>query len=206
MSDLQTTQRMQQELLVGVVNEVRPFVARGKVATYIPALAKVPLNKLAIASADCSGPEASAGDDGELFSIQSISKVFSLTLALQQGLGPALWKRVGREPSGDPFNSISLLELENGVPRNPFINAGAIVVADTLLSAMRNPLENLLRFISELVGEQISIDSQVAASEESTGFKNKALANFIGSFGNLENRVEDVLDIYFNSDERQTAS
>ncbi len=189
------------------MEQVRPLTAHGAVATYIPALAAVSSRHLGLAvwaaghdgGAATAGPGEviGAGDADTAFSIQSISKVFTLALALRHGGVDRLWARVGREPSGDPFNSIALLEREQGVPRNPFINAGAIVVAD-LLSALRpDPVGDLVAFVSELTGEAVAVDPVVAASEAATGFRNRALANMIRSFGNLDNDVEAVLDVYF---------
>src|ERR1044072_144302 len=109
------------ELLAEVLAAAAPHRAEGKVATYIPALAKVDPAKLGIAFADKDGRVWCARDCGEAFSIQSISKVFMLALALER-FGPKLWDRVGREPSGSAFNSIVPPESERGKPRNPLIN------------------------------------------------------------------------------------
>ena len=119
-------------ILAEIQAQVRPYVGQGAVADYIPELAKAPLDRWGLAVATLDGRVYTAGEAEEAFSIQSISKLFSLTLALQL-VGPTLWERVGREPSGDPFNSLVQLEHEAGVPRNPFINAGALVVTDAAL-------------------------------------------------------------------------
>jgi glutaminase len=141
-----------------------------------------------------------AGDADVPFSIQSICKVFLLTLALEK-VGQELWARVGREPSGDPFNSIVQLEHEHGVPRNPLINAGAIVVADVVLDG-RAPAEavaDVLALCRRLAGDEtVAVDAAVAASEAQTGFRNRALANFMRAEGNLRSPVEDVLEVYFS--------
>ena len=138
------------------------------------------------------------GDAFEKFSIQSISKVISLAKAFQL-VGTNLLKRVDVEPSGNPFNHLSLLELENGIPRNPFINSGSIVVADILLSNLKNPKEDFLNFVRELThDDSIEYNEKVAESERITGFNNYAAANLLKSFGNLHNEVEDVLDFYFH--------
>jgi glutaminase len=140
------------------------------------------------------------GDAGEPFSIQSVSKVFTLTLALGR-VGEGLWKRVGREPSGTPFNSIVQLEHEHGIPRNPFINAGAIVVADTLLSGHepRETLGEILSFMRHISGDDtVVIDRDVARSEQQTGFRNAALANYMFAFSNILNPVEKTLGVYFH--------
>jgi glutaminase len=142
------------------------------------------------------GQEAAAGDADVPFSIQSVSKVFTLTLGMQR-LGDTLWDRIGREPSGNPFNSLVQLETERGVPRNPFINAGAIAVADRL-TAWPDTKGTLLRLLRSLSGTDVVYDAEVAASEAATGFTNLALANFMKSFGKLDHAVADVLDFYFH--------
>ncbi len=186
-----------QPLLDDIVATLRPRLGtEGKVASYIPALARVPAGQLGIALRTSDGEEAMAGDAAVPFSIQSVSKLFSLTLAMRE-LGDELWARIHREPSGSPFNSLVQLESEHGVPRNPFINAGAIAVADRLCSLGR-PNERLLELLSSLCGEPIGYDEEVAASEAATGFRNIALANFMKSFGKLDNDVAAVLDLYFH--------
>ena len=138
---------------------------------------------------DAEGNVAAGGDSDTPFSIQSISKVFTLTLALGK-IGDRLWQRVGREPSGSPFNSIVQLEFERGMPRNPFINAGAIAVTDAILSGHqpREALGEILRFMRFLADDpSIIFDEAVAASEQRTGYRNVALANYMKSFGVLEN-------------------
>lgn len=186
-----------QTLLDEIAAELRPRAgAEGAVATYIPALARVPAARFGIALRTGDGEVAAAGDSAQPFSIQSVSKVFTLTLAMRH-VGDALWQRIGREPSGDPFNSLVQLEHEQGVPRNPFINAGAIAVADRLLSHGQGKAE-LLALMSSLCGEPVDFDDEVAASEAATGFRNVAVANFMKSFGKLDNPVADVLDLYFH--------
>ena len=186
-----------QSVLDEIDAEIRPELGReGRIADYIPALARVPANRFGIALRTCDGVEAAAGDSATPFSIQSVSKLFSLTLAMR-ALGEDLWQRIGREPSGNPFNSLVQLENEQGKPRNPFINAGAIAVADRLLSHGDAKAE-LLALLSGLCGEPIDFDVEVAASEATTGFRNVALANFMKSFGKLDNDVAAVLDVYFH--------
>ena len=186
-----------QPILDDIVATLRPEFGRaGTVASYIPALARVPATHFGIALRTCDGHEACAGDAAVPFSIQSISKLFTLTLAMQR-LGDELWERIGREPSGNPFNSLVQLESEQGKPRNPFINAGAIAVADRLLSHGDDKAEVLAR-LSDLAGEPVAFDDEVAASEAATGFRNVALANFMKSFGKIDNPVADVLDLYFH--------
>ena len=173
---------------------------RGKVADYIPELAHVDPEQFGIAVVDFDGHVAMAGDAENAFSIQSLSKVFTLTLALGM-VGDLLWRKVGREPSGNPFNSIVQLEREQGVPRNPFINAGALAVTDVILSGHqpREALAEILRFMQFLAADDsICIDSAVAASEKRTGFRNIALANYMKSFGVIENPVDFTLGVYFH--------
>lgn len=175
--------------------------ARGDVANYIPQLACVDPNQFGLAIVTEDDRLYAAGDSDVPFSIQSISKVFALTLALQQE-GAELWTRVGREPSGDPFNSIVQLEHEHGVPRNPFINAGAIVVADILLSGTDNDAKDnrVLEFLRLICADHdIRIDPAMAASEAQHGYRNFALANFMRAYGNLLNEPAKALDIYFNN-------
>jgi glutaminase len=153
-----------------------------------------------IAVVDADGRIAAGGDSETPFSIQSISKVFTFTLALGK-IGDRLWTRVGREPSGSPFNSIVQLERERGIPRNPFINAGAIAVTDLILSGHRprEALGEVLRFMQFLADDTtIAIDEAVAASEQRTGFRNIALANYMKSFGVLDNPVDLTLGVYFH--------
>lgn len=170
----------------------------GKVASYIPELSEINPNKLGISLTTINGENFSIGDSEERFSIQSISKVLSLTLAISL-LGEKIWERVGVEPSGTAFNSLVQLEYEKGIPRNPFINAGAIVIADILVSHLKNPKEDFLSFIRVSSGiPTINFDESVAISEKNSGFRNAALANFLKSFGNLQNDVDEVLDFYFH--------
>ena len=170
---------------------------KGKVADYIPALAEASPDTFGMAVVTLDGDIHTVGEAHAPFSIQSISKVHTLTLALDMA-GDDLWKRVGREPSGDPFNSLIQLEHENGIPRNPFINAGAIVVADVILSHYDEPEAALLAFIRERSGNpDIGRDEEIWTSERKSGYRNVALANFIRSFGNIENDVQAVLDFYY---------
>ncbi len=173
---------------------------RGKVASYIPELARIDPAKFGMAIALPDGEVLTTGDAEEAFSIQSISKVFTLAIALGR-LGDHLWTRVGREPSGQAFNSILQLEVEKGIPRNPFVNAGAIVVTDAILSGHqpREVLGELLRFIRTAAeDDDITINNAVAASEAATGFRNLALASFMKSYGNLHHAPELTLGTYFH--------
>jgi glutaminase len=183
-----------------IADDMRRRTDRGEVATYIPELARVDPKAFGLVVVDAEGNVALGGDADTPFSIQSISKVFTLTLALGK-VGDNLWQRVGREPSGSPFNSIVQLEFERGKPRNPFINAGAIAVTDVILSGHRprEALGEILRFVRFLADDpSIGIDEAVAASEQRTGYRNSALANYMKSFGVLENPVEMTLGVYFH--------
>ena len=186
-----------QNVIDNIYQQVKCQVHNGNVARYIPELAKIDPDKLGIALKTIDGVLYVAGDANESFSIQSISKVFATSLVFSV-IGDDLWRRVGNEPSGSSFNSLVQLEYENGIPRNPLINAGAIVVADMMIDILANPEKDFLSFIRRLAGDQnIQFDEKVKNSEKDTGFRNVALANFMKSFGNIHNHVDDVLDIYF---------
>ena len=187
-----------------IVNEIAALMQaetdRGNVADYIPQLAAVDPNQFGISVALPSGEVFSAGDAKTLFSIQSISKVFSLTLALGK-MGDAIWANVGREPSGDPFNSIIQLEHEHGIPRNPFINAGAIAVVDAIMMGHepKESLAEILRFVRFIANDEtIAIDEKVALSELATGHRNSSLAHFMASFGRMRHSIEKVLGVYYH--------
>lgn len=174
--------------------------ARGKVANYIPELGKVDPARFGLAVATIDGVVTTAGDAELPFSIQSISKVFTLALALGR-IGDAVWARVGREPSGTAFNSIVQLEREEGIPRNPFINAGAIVISDILLAGHqpRETIGGILTFVRMVADDEtIVVDADVAASERATGHRNFALAHYLKAFGNLEHAPELSLGVYFH--------
>jgi glutaminase len=186
------------EVLEEILADAPRFAGHGKVASYIPALARVPADKFGIAVETVAGETFKAGDADEAFSIQSISKVFSLMLAMRIA-DADLWRRVRREPSGNPFNSLVQLEYERGIPRNPFINAGALVVIDALVSVLKEAKLCFVDIARMLSGNAvIDFDLEVARSEEAHGFINKALANFLKGFGNIDNEVDVVLDAYFH--------
>lgn len=199
-----------QPILDGIADKIGPHLSEGRVADYIPALARVEREQFGMAVITCKGETAQTGAADTVFSIQSISKVFTLTMALGK-IGNDLWERVGREPSGSAFNSIIQLEREHGIPRNPLINAGAIVVTDVILSNRADPggrgsgeagidaIREILDFMrSTAHDETIAIDREVAESEAAHGFRNASLANFMKSFGNMENSVERALRVYFH--------
>ena len=193
-----------QQALKAIQAAVTPRIGSGIVADYIPALASVDPKKFGLAVALNGGDTHCLGDADESFSMQSISKVFTLALTLKQ-VGDALWKHVGREPSGSPFNSIVQLEAERGIPRNPLINAGAIVTTDKLVSAYGGgavgadqAIADLLQLFQRLAhDDSIFIDQKVAKSESDAGSRNRALAHFMTSFGNMTNPVKATLSAYF---------
>jgi glutaminase len=187
------------QLLADVLAAVEPHRGSGRVADYIPALAQVDPGKLGIAVADASGRVHGAGDCDEPFSVQSISKVFTLALALER-VGAGLWEKVGREPSGSAFNSIVQLESERGKPRNPLINPGAMVVTDQLIGGRGadSAIAELCAFLkAQARDESVAVDEAVARSEAATGARNRSLAWFMKSFGVLDNEVDTVLSAYF---------
>ncbi|MDO6413541.1 glutaminase [Sphingomonas sp. BIUV-7] len=188
------------EIVRDIAEEMASRTDRGRVADYIAPLAEVDPMRFGLAVIEADGTCHLAGDAEAPFSIQSVSKVFALTLALGK-VGDALWHRVGREPSGSAFNSIVQLETESGIPRNPFINAGAIVVSDIVLAGHqpREAVGEILRFARALAGEDaIFVDERVARAEQETGFRNAALANYMRAFGNLKHPVEQTLGVYFH--------
>lgn len=188
-----------QVLLESVLSDVRAYRGQGMVASYIPALARADPRKFGIALALEDGSLFAAGDADEPFSIQSISYVFALPLALHH-VKSALWNHVGREPAGLPIHSIVQLHLEKGRPRNPLTSAGAIVVCDQLIGR-RDPdaaADEFLTFLQERCGDKgVKIDDQLAMSESQAGAFNRSLAYFIDAAGNLNNPVEDVLSLYY---------
>lgn len=185
-----------QPILDRIHAALKPVIGQGTVATYIPELASVSPDHFGMAVVSLDGTVASVGDASVPFSIQSISKLFALTLAFQRE-GDSLWARVGREPSGNPFNSLVQLERESGIPRNPFINAGALVVTDVLVSRNTNAEIATANFLGRLCGRSdVTYDPRVAQSERQTSSRNAAMAHFMKSFGNLNNKVGDVLDAY----------
>jgi glutaminase len=186
------------EVLNRIHKETLGAQNRGEVASYIPELGNIDINKFGIHVRTASNEAYSVGHAGEAFSIQSISKVFTLAQASRL-VGPAILDRVDVEPSGNPFNFLSLLELEKGIPRNPFINAGALVISDILVSELENPKKAFLEYVRELADdENIHYNEAVAISEKKTGFRNYAAANLLKSFGNFHNEIEEVLDFYFH--------
>ena len=186
-----------QKILEDIYQEILPFSQYGKQADYIPALAKVNPDQYGIALKTVEGGSYSYMQADTRFSIQSISKVFALAMALSLK-GEELWKIVGKEPSGTAFNSRVQLEVEKGKPRNPFINAGAIVIADFLMSELEDPEGDFLSFVRSLSGcETVSYNMEVALSEREKGYLNAAIANLLKHHGAISNEIEDVLMFYF---------
>lgn len=189
------------QLLREVTERARPAARQGRVASYIRPLADADPERFSLAAIEMDGTEHATDDADEPFSIQSISKIFALALAMQradaaQGVRGELWSRVGREPSGDPFNSLIQLERERGVPRNPMINAGALVVADVLLDHCDDARTEVRELVSELAGAEVGIDDEVLEAERRAGARNRAMANLMASFGNLTHDIEEVVDLY----------
>lgn len=186
------------QILQEIYQESKAIAKIGNVATSIPELAKIDADKFGIHITTINNEDFGIGDCNEKFSIQSISKALTVAFAFSF-LDEKVWERVGVEPSGSAFNSLVQLEFEKGIPRNPFINAGALVIADILVSNLQNPKEDFLKFIRKISGfETIHYNLNVAKSEKETGFRNAALCNFLKSFGNIKNDVETVLDFYFH--------
>ncbi len=185
-------------ILQDIYSELAQEKSNGEPASYIPELASVDPNKFGIHFYSLKGDHYGLGDNQEKFSCQSIIKVLSLCLAFKIE-GVKIWKRVGVEPSGTPFNSLVQLEHEQGVPRNPFINAGAIVICDILLSQFDNPKEEFIHFVRQLAqNPQIEYNAKVAASEKTHGYRNAALINLMKSFGNIKNSINEVLAFYYD--------
>jgi glutaminase len=183
-----------QKVFIAVKNEPDT----GELVTYIPQLATVNPDKFGVHISTVDQQPFGIGDFEEKFSIQSCAKVFALSLAYKL-LGESIWKRLGVEPAGTPFNSLVQLESDAGIPRNPFINSGAIVICDILISELNEPKADFLAFLSMLTDlPDLNFSQDIAASEKSVGFRNVALCHFIKSFGNIKNDPDEVLDFYFN--------
>jgi len=189
-----------QAILEEIYAEITPRFGEGKVADYIPALSEVDPNQFGFSLITKEGESFHVGDTQTDFSIQSISKLFTFTLALEL-FGKDLYQRIGVEPSGNPFNSLVQLEYEAGIPRNPFINAGAINVTDSLIKHHGDDykaFEVILNFIRDVADDQgISFDPIVSTSEMEHGYRNLALANLMKSFDNLDNDPLIAVQTYF---------
>lgn len=181
-----------------IYNELQPVGDKGNVADYIPELARVNPNQFGVHLTTITGEKYAYGDAEKRFSIQSIAKLFSFVLAYSR-VKSDIWERMDLEPAGTPFNSLVQLEYDRGIPRNPFINAGAIVVCDILMSELPSPKEDVLAFIHRLSDNpSIDFNPKVAQSERETGFRNYALVNLMKSFHNIQNDIDEVMDLYFH--------
>ncbi len=186
-----------QEIIDEVYFTVKNSEFKGQPASYIPELANVNPENFGIHLSTVDHCKYGVGNYLEKFSIQSIAKVLTLSLAYKIA-GENLWSRLGVEPSGTPFNSLSQLELDNGIPRNPFVNSGALVICDILISHLNNTKEDFLAFCRSISdNKQLNYSYKIANSEKSVGYRNVALCNFIKSFGNIVNNTEVVLDFYY---------
>lgn len=185
------------QILENIHKAILPYAKEGKQADYIPELAKVNPDQFGMCIHTIYGEIAAIEQADTRFSIQSISKVFALAMCLSIK-GDDLWKRVGKEPSGTAFNSLIQLEVEKGVPRNPFINSGAIVMADILLSHLENPEDDFLKFVRAVAGnDTIDYNRDVAISERENGYLNAAIVNLLKYHGTIENDIEEILHFYF---------
>ena len=185
-------------ILFKINNSLEKLKKQGEVASYIPELSKVDPNKFGVHITTVNNQHFNIGDSNEKFSIQSIAKVLSLTLAYKVS-GEKIWKRLGVEPSGTAFNSLIQLEYNNGIPRNPLINAGAIVICDILVSYFKDPKTEFLNFLREISGNPtLDFCARIAESEKQTGYKNVALINLMKSFNNIKNDIDVVMDFYYN--------
>lgn len=184
------------DLLSDIAEHVRPAFGKGKVADYIPELAKVNPRKFGMAVATLDGAEVAVRDADEPFSLQSVTKLFALELALNRG-GDEIWTRVGKEPSGTPFNHLAILEAERGAPRNPFVNAGALTVTDYLMARVPDVSTLVLEYIRTCAGGITGgLDERVAASEMATAYQNRAIANILRVHNNLTHAPDAVVDAY----------
>ncbi|MFM2345088.1 MAG: hypothetical protein RLZZ210_1701 [Pseudomonadota bacterium] len=189
-------QNLYQKIVEQIYDELKENLHHGKPANYIPELANVNQHQFGIAIATIDGNVYSAGQAQIPFSIQSISKVFALSLAFER-MGESLWTRVRKEPSGNAFNSLVQLEYEKGIPRNPFINAGAILVTDILCSRFVQPEFSVLQLVRKLAqNPDIDYNMKVAKSELQHAHRNLSIAHLMKSFGNLENDPNHVVKTY----------
>lgn len=188
-----------QKILEEIEKQIQTELPKGEVASYIPALKNVQANDFAMSIKLLDGTTYNIGCFDKKFSIQSISKVFTFAMALKL-YGKDLYQRVWYEPSGNPFNSLVQLEYEKGIPRNPFINAGAIVTTDSLLSYYKDKnltFNEINQFINNLSKQNISFDEEIFKSELESGYRNQALASLMKSFKNIDNPIEETLETYF---------
>lgn len=187
-----------QSTIETVFETVRNEGDQGKPASYIPELERVNPDSFGVCISTIDNRQFTCGDASLRFSIQSIAKVLSLSMAYKMQ-GGKIWERLGVEPSGTAFNSLVQLETDNGIPRNPFINAGALVICDILISQLNNPMEDFINFVRDISDNpQLNYSFKTAESEKSVGYRNTALCHFIKSYGNIKNHPQEVLEFYFN--------
>src|SRR5882762_2471096 len=169
----------------------------GKVATYIPELAKADPNWFGICLVTMNGAVYEIGDSRQQFTIQSISKPFVYGLALEDHGRAHVLTRVGMEPTGDAFNSISL-DPETGRPRNPMINAGAIATAGLVLGKTAPVrLKRVLDMLGAYAGSELALDQAVYRSESETGHRNRAIGHMLRNFNMLTEDPNPVVELYF---------
>jgi glutaminase len=172
-------------------------VRDGRVATYIPELAKVDPGLFGIAIATVDGRVYEVGDTRERFTIQSISKPLVYGMALEDRGVEQVRRTVGVEPSGDAFNSISL-EPVTGRPMNPMINAGAIATTSLVAGATRQErLDRVMAAMSAYAGRPLEIDESVFESERATGHRNRAIGHMLRNYDILTEDPEAALELYF---------
>jgi len=187
-----------EKVFSNIFNKLKSEPDTGHVADYIPELSHINPNQFGVHLTDINQHGFAFGDAEKRFSIQSIGKVLSFVMAYAR-VKSDIWQRMDLEPAGTPFNSLVQLEYDKGIPRNPFINAGAIVVCDILVSELKLPKEEILSFIRSLSeNNDIQYNPQVANSEKQTSFRNYALVNLMKSFGNIKNDIDIVMDLYFD--------
>lgn len=187
-----------EELIQDVYQKIKNTEDKGEMASYIPELSNVDPKNFGVHISTINQVNFGIGNYNDKFSIQSIAKVLALILAYRI-VGDEIWDRVGVEPSGTAFNSLVQLEADKGIPRNPFLNAGAIVVSDILLSNLKNPKEDFMDFVRSISNNTtLEYSNRIAQSEKDVGYRNVALCNFIKSFGQIKNEPSDVLDFYYD--------
>ncbi|MGL4975099.1 MAG: glutaminase [Bosea sp. (in: a-proteobacteria)] len=190
------TRKTIEAALRAVEAEAVPLRLQGRVADYIPALGRVPADRFGLSIMLVDGSVHELGQAREAFSIQSISKLFTLALAVDL-LGDDAWARIGRSPTNAAFNALGWLETEQGRPYNPFVNAGALAVTDLILNRMATPLPAILNFIGQVSDDdEVDLDFEVAESERQTCDRNAAIAHLMRSYGTITGPVEQLLDLY----------
>jgi glutaminase len=181
-----------------LVEQARKRARSGQVANYIPALAEADPNWVAVCVAPCQGSALAAGNSEQPFTLQSVSKVFALLYALEACGFDAVFRHIGYEPSGHPFYSLVQLEYEGGRPRNPLINAGAIAISAQLPGkSVEDKIGGFLKFLAGICGQKPVIDWSIYNSESQTGYRNRALANFMRNFGIISGDPEVAIETYF---------